>query len=502
MKTSLLTIIYSFVLLNASIQFSYANDLDLPDLGTPSDSSLSPVKEKEIRDAIVNQIYEYDLVITDPIIADYIKQLGFRLAANSENPEAPFDFFMVNQNVVNASTYPGGLIIIYSGLFLKSDTESELAGVVAHEIAHATQRHMSRFYANAKKNIIPTLLGIVGAVVASQVSDSPDAPVAVLAASSAIQQQNIINFTRAHEYEADRVGISTLKRSNFNPLGMAAFFEKLMRDKPIDERYQMPEYLRTHPLSINRVSEAKNRAHTDTPIEFKESELYPFVKERIRIFARNSNIDQTVYYRKRYDDKSMTKITNAELYGYALASYMSHDIDTAMEMLLKVKKTNRTSLIISILETKILSEIDWQKSQIKFSQLLKFYPDSPIVIEPYIHVLQKSKDINHKNHARDLARKLVNLYPDNANYYNLLAIANQNIGRSVEANEALAMKEHIIHNNYKSVRILKNILKNDLDYYQRARIESKITEYENLITDRERNYEMNQELPNSKRKGF
>ena len=499
MKTILLTITYSFVFLIANIQLSWANDVDLPDLGTPSDSTLSPVKEKEIRDSIVNQIYEYDLVMTDPIISDYIEQLGFRLAANSENPKAPFDFFMVNENVVNASTYPGGLIIIYSGLFLKSDTESELAGVVAHEIAHATQRHLSRFYANAKKNIIPTILGLVGAAVAAQASSSPDAPIAVLAASSAIQQQNLINFTRAHEYEADRVGITTLKRSNFNPLGMAGFFEKLMRDKPLDERYHMPEYLRTHPLSINRVSEAKNRAHSDTPIEFEESELYPFVKERVRLFVRNSDIDRTVYYRKLYEDDSTDKITNAELYGYALASYSVNDFDTAHKIIAKVTKTDRTSLIISILEANILSGINLKKSLEKFSQLLRFYPESPIVIEPYIRVLQKSPDSSHNYEARDLARKLVNLYPNNANYYNLLAITNQNVGKSIEANEALAMKEHIIHNNYKSVRILKNILKSDLDYYQRARIESKITEYENLITDRERNYEKSQELPRSKR---
>jgi len=498
-KTSLISTIYSFVLLIASIQYVHANDLDLPDLGTPSDSSLSPVKEKEIRDTIINQIYQYDLVMTDPIIADYIEQLGFRLASNSENPEAPFDFFMVNDDLVNASTYPGGLIIIYSGLFLKSDTESELAGVVAHEIAHATQRHLSRFYANSKKNILPTIIGLVGAAVAAQASDSPDAPVAVLAASSAIAQQNLINFTRAHEYEADRVGINTLKKSNFNPLGMAGFFEKLMREKPIDERYQLPEYLRTHPLSINRVSEAKNRAQSDEPIEFEESELYPFVKERIRLFAKNSKLDKATYYRKKYQDKSVKKITNAEMYGYALALFMAHEYESALKILSQVQKTYRTSLIISILEANILSGLNWNKSYERFSQLLRFYPESPIVIEPFIHMLQKSNNIKYKTQARDLARSLINLHPDNANYYGLLAIANQNIGKSIEANEALAMKQHIIHNNYKAVRILKNILKSDLDYYQRARIESKITEYENLITDRERNFEESQELPKSRR---
>ena len=83
---------------------SYAGDYNLPDLGTPSDSVLSPIKEKEIRDEIINQIYAYDLVMLDPIIADYIEKLGFRLARVSSNPQAPFDFFLVNENVVNAST--------------------------------------------------------------------------------------------------------------------------------------------------------------------------------------------------------------------------------------------------------------------------------------------------------------------------------------------------------------------------------------------------------------
>ena len=499
MKTSLNSIIYSFVLLIASIEYSYANDFELPDLGTPSDSSLSPIKEKEIRDQIINEIYEYDLVMSDPIIADYINQLGFKLAANSEDPSAPFDFFMVNENVVNASTYPGGLIIIFSGLFLKTDTESELAGVVAHEIAHATQRHLSRFYANNKKNFIPTILGLVGAALASQYSNSADAPIAVIMASTALQQQSMINFTRAHEYEADRVGIKTLTKSKFNPLGMAGFFEKLMREKPIDERYHMPEYLRTHPLSINRVSEAKNRAQNLNTVDFNESEVYLFVKERIRIYTKNIEIDNVAYYRKLFNDKSIREISEAQKYGYALALYLSHENSKAYSLVKSIKKTGQTALIISILENNILSEIDWNKSKEAFGSLYKIYPESPVVIEPYIQMLQKSKNYKNNREARTLARKLVQLYPDDANYYQLLAITNQNAGKTIEANEALAMKEHIIHNNYRAVRILKNILKSELDYYQRARIEAKITEYENLITTRERNREVSLELPRNKR---
>jgi predicted Zn-dependent protease len=486
-------LILSIVLLFASIPYGSANDFNLPDLGSPSDAALSKVKEAEIRQEIVNQIYGYDLVMLDPIIFDYIEKLGFKLAAHSENPKAPFDFFIVNENVVNASTYPGGLIIIFSGLFLKSDTESELAGVVAHEIAHATQRHASRFYANAKKSTIPVFLGLIGAILASRYSSSPDAPVAIATATTALQQQSMINFTRAHEYEADRVGIETLKRANFNPLGMAAFFEKLMRENPVDERYRLPEFLRTHPLSVNRVSEAKNRAQNDNSGSFQESDLYPFVKERIRIFTKNVEIDDVGYYRKLFNDKQKNEITNAEIYGYALALNLARKSKQALEVLDTIEVSNQTALVISLLRANIWSEIDMHKGKKQFEKLYDFYPESPIVIEPYIQMLTRSKSFKNNKKARSLARRLVQLYPEKPNYYQLLAVANQNLGRSVEANEALAMKEHHINNNYRAVRILKNILKDDLDYYQRARIESKITEYENLITDRERRREILEE---------
>ena len=492
LKTKI-TRILTAVLLFISSQSSYSNDFNLPDLGSPSDVALSEIKEAEIRRDIVNQIYAFDLVMLDPIVADYIEKLGFHLAAHSENPSAPFDFFLVNENVVNASTYPGGLILIFSGLFLRTETESELAGVMAHEIAHATQRHMSRFFADSKKNTIPMILGLLGAVIASQATSSPDAPVAILSATTALQQQAQINFTRIHEYEADRVGIDTLKKSNFNPLGMSGFFEKLMRENPIDQRYRLPEYLRTHPLSVNRVSEAKNRANITEDSSFHESELYPFVKERIRILTKGIEIDNARYYRKLFKNKLASEISDAEIYGFALALHLAYENKKAQKILKRIKKTTHTSLIISVLEANILSQIDWKKGKELFHNLQKIYPESPVVLEPYIQVLTQSKQFENFKYARALARRLVLLHPEKPNYYQILAITNQNVGKDIEANEALAMKEHFVSNNYKAVRILKNVLKEELDYYQRSRIESKITEYENLITKQERNYEIGQE---------
>jgi predicted Zn-dependent protease len=429
----------------------------------------------------------------DPIIVDYIERLGYKLGLNSENPKQPFDFFLVNENVVNASTYPGGLIIIYSGLLLRTENESELAGVVAHEIAHATQRHMSRFYADVKKNTIPMLLGMLGAVAASRYSDSRDAPIAIAVGVQALQQQAMINFTREHEYEADRVGIETLKNAGYNPLGMAGFFEKLMREYPSDERYQIPEFLRTHPLSINRVTEAKNRAKVKNTDKFTESLLYDFIKERVRVLTNITDMDNTNYYSKLFQDNKKTEITDAQRYGYALTLYYSHENKKALEILKQIKFNNKSSLIISVLKANISSEIDINKGKELFEKLYTSYPESPIVIEPYIQMLAKSNQYKNKKKAKTLARSLVQSYPNKPNYYQLLAIANQNLGKSIEANEALAFKQHLINNNYKSVRILKNILKGELDYYQRARIEAKITEYENLITDKERHREIQED---------
>ena len=382
---------------------------------------------------------------------------------------------------------------------MRTETESELAGVVAHEIAHATQRHISRFYADVKKNTLPVILGMLGAIAASKYSDSQDAPAAIAVATSALQQQSMINFTRANEYEADRVGIETLKKSDFNPLGMAGFFEKLMRDNPVDARYRVPEYIRTHPLSINRVSEAKNRANVKVTDKFNESELYDFVKERIRVFTKNIEIDNVSYYRKLSENKQKPEITSAQVYGHALSLYLAQDNVKALEMIRSIKKSNKTSLMLSVLEANILSGIDSKKSQELFKNLYHFYPDSPVVIEPYIQMLAKSKNFENNKKGRILARKLIQLYPEKPNYYQLLAVANQNLGKTVEANEALAMKEHLINNNYRAVRILKNILKGNLDYYQQARIEAKITKYENLITDKERHREIQEERTGRRR---
>ena len=260
------------------------------------------------------------------------QHLGYQLAAVSDKPEQPFDFFMVPANVINASAYPGGLVVLYSGLFLETDNESEVAGVLAHEIAHVNQRHISRMMAKQQKSTVPILLGMLAAVAAAQSTNSnSDAPIAIAASMSAIQQQMAINFTRYHEYEADRVGINTLYQAGLNPEGMATFFAKLMQKNRIDPRYQLPEYLRTHPLSVNRVTEARNRLKAFAVAEVNESELYDYVKERVRVLTADEFTDLNAHYMGELSTGKGNR--NALFYGQALLSYKDNDYVKAWKLL-------------------------------------------------------------------------------------------------------------------------------------------------------------------------
>ncbi|WP_455234365.1 M48 family metallopeptidase, partial [Thiogranum longum] len=194
----------------------------LPDFGDSSGSLISPAQERELGEAFMRSVRYQAKLVSDPQINGYIRQLGDRLAANSDSPGYPFTFFVVEDGSVNAFAGPGGYIGVHTGLILAARNESELAGVLAHEIAHVTQRHLMRAYESASQLSLPTAAAMIAALVLGATTDSD----AGFAAASAIQAGNIqyhLNFTRANEKEADRIGIQTLARSEIDTFGMPSF---------------------------------------------------------------------------------------------------------------------------------------------------------------------------------------------------------------------------------------------------------------------------------------
>jgi predicted Zn-dependent protease len=236
-------------------------DVRLPDLGSSANALISPQEAQNYGASMLRQMRAMDMVLDDPLLDDYINDLGYRLAASSDKPKEHFAFFIVRDPEINAFAAPGGYIAVNSGLMTITRDESELAGVVAHEIGHITQNHLQRAFEDSKKDAPLMALVLLGAIAAGASSHSGDAPMAVLAGGQGLIAQKSINFTRKDEIEADRVGIQTLAKAGFDPNAMAGFFQRMQDAMSAGAGGQdIPALLQTHPVTTMRISDAKSRA--------------------------------------------------------------------------------------------------------------------------------------------------------------------------------------------------------------------------------------------------
>ncbi|MDB5812747.1 MAG: peptidase Ste24p [Betaproteobacteria bacterium] len=229
----------------------------LPDLGDVSQSDMPPQMERRLGESIMREIRADPSYSNDPEVTDYLNTLGYKLVAASADSRQQFNFFLIMDPQVNAFALPGGFVGINSGLMLTAQSESELAGVVSHEVAHVTQRHMARMLAQQKQSAVTSIAALALAVLAARAN--PDLGQAAMAAASASSVQSTLNYTRDHEREADRVGFQVLEKAGFDVQGMAAFFERMQRATRFYET-NAPAYLRTHPITYERIADMQNRA--------------------------------------------------------------------------------------------------------------------------------------------------------------------------------------------------------------------------------------------------
>jgi predicted Zn-dependent protease len=232
-------------------------NLELPDIGDPTGTSFTPLQEQQLGEAFYRNLHSQLEISQDSEVNDYIQNLGQRLTANSDKPEQPFHFFIVNSAQINAFAGPGGYIGVNAGLILASETESELASVMAHEIAHVTQRHLFQTFQDSSRLSLPMAAAMLAAMLVG--SQSSQAGQAALLATQAAMAQHQINFTRDNEAEADRVGMQILSKSTFDPRGMPAFFERLQQSTRFSG-HSAPEFLLTHPVTTSRISDTRGRA--------------------------------------------------------------------------------------------------------------------------------------------------------------------------------------------------------------------------------------------------
>jgi len=258
----------------------------LPDLGDISQVKLSPAQERKLGEAIVREARAQGGILNDPEVNDYLNELGNRLVSVSPDAKQDFDFFAVGDGSINAFALPGGYIGVNTGLILLAQTESELASVLAHEITHVTQRHIARQLQGQQDGLLMSLAALAVAMLAARAggASSGDAAQAAIATSQALALQSRLNYTREFEYEADRIGFQRLVAAGFDPHATATFMEKLQRSSRFLEG-SAPSYLRTHPITFERIAEAQGRAEPLPYRQVTDSIDFHMVRALLRSYA-------------------------------------------------------------------------------------------------------------------------------------------------------------------------------------------------------------------------
>ncbi|CAX60881.1 Putative peptidase [Erwinia billingiae Eb661] len=273
-KCALASLIFS--LSAASLPLKADVSDNLPDIGTTAGNTLSIGQEMQMGDFYVRQLRGSAPLINDPLLNDYINQLGQRLVAHAWSVKTPFHFFLIRNDEINAFAFFGGNVVLHSALFRYTDNESQLASVMAHEISHVTQRHLARAMEEQQRNAPLTWVGALGSILLAMAS--PQAGMAALSGTLAGAQQGVISFTQQNEQEADRIGIQVLQRSGFDPEAMPNFLQKLADQSRFSSK--PPEILLTHPLPDSRLSDARNRANQMKPVVVQSSQDYYMAKVR------------------------------------------------------------------------------------------------------------------------------------------------------------------------------------------------------------------------------
>lgn len=449
----------------------------LPDLGGTSTRVVSVEQELTFARDFERYMRANNLLVEDPLIRDYFEDMGFRLVAQSDRQGGSFHFFILRENSINAFASVAGVIGLHSGLLLLAEDENEVAGVVAHEIAHVTQDHLARGVENQQQVSLPAMIATLGLAIAASAAGSPDAGQALIMGGMGLSQQMMINHTRQAEIEADRIGISLLGRAGFDPDGMTRFFERMnIRSRAMGQG--PPEYLRTHPLSINRVAEARSRAEdvANPRARLAPSEEFHFVQSRLRVLMSN-RMDHTIrWFEARLENGSRPPL--AMHYGIALALSREARMDDAMEHLEILLDRAPERQIVRLLQAELLLAAgQTERSLDVLEALYHQFPGSRKVTSQYAETLMHGDRSAHAAQASAILRPYLRRHPTDLRMTQLYAQAADRSGDVIRAAEAVADSYYLRGGVKEAIEQLERVReRDDLDYYERARIAARLRE--------------------------
>ncbi|WED21144.1 M48 family metallopeptidase [Vibrio sp. JC009] len=401
---------------------SLANNLELPDIGTAAAGTLTIDQELIYGDAYMRMIRSGQPVINDPVLNQYISNLGHKLVANASDVKTPFHFFMIRNRAINAYAFFGGYVALHSGLFLHAKSESELASVMAHEIAHVTQRHLARSMEEQARRSPATIAALAGSLLLAIAA--PEAGIAAITATTAGQMQSSINYTRSNEKEADRFGISTLAKAGFDVNAMPAFFSRLADEY----RYAStpPPMLLTHPLPEDRITDSRARAQSYPPMRVQPSLEYHLAKSRV--VARYANIKPEAAHDwfDRKLKKASEELKVAYEYGKALVYLDNKQLDLAEPILKKLLKQDAVNeFYLDALSDFYIYKKSPETSVNMLKKALTLKPNNPVLM---LNLANAEQEAGNNQAAITLLQKYTHDNPSDTNGWQLLAKANNSLG--------------------------------------------------------------------------
>lgn len=387
----------------------------LPDLGG-GDLVLSPQLERRIGAEVVREIKFRDpAYLDDPETEDYLKGLGQRLALGNPAARQDFDFFVLRDHTINAFALPGGFIGVHTGLIMTAETESELASVLAHEMGHVTQRHIARQLTQQQQMQAPMMVGLLAAILLGR--SRPDLALGAAAAAQGGAIQTQLAYSRDFEREADRIGLQTLENSGFDVRAMPVFFERMQRAMRVSEDGTMPGYLRTHPVTTERIADVQNKAAAMAYRQHQDTPEFQLVRSKLRADmgdARDAVATfQSALREHRYASEAAAR------YGLTSALLRANRLPEAERELAKLQSVGLASPMIDLLSARVKqAEGDAAGAERIYTEALKRYPSSRALAYAHIAALQ---DAGNNDAALSAVSDSLKLYPKDARLYGMQA---------------------------------------------------------------------------------
>ena len=450
----------------------------LPNLGEAAQAELSPAMERRIGESVMLEIRRDPAWLDDPEVTGYLNRLGNKLAGQSEESRQEFEFFALRDSTLNAFAMPGGYIGVHSGLILAAASESELASVLAHEISHVTQHHMARLLNKSGQGQVASLVGLAVAILAAR--SSPDLAMGAVMAGQGAAIQNQLNYSRDFEREADRVGLGLLERSGFDIRGMSGFFDRLMKFGRLYEN-NAPGYLRTHPLTTERLADMGNRIQGRPYKQVPDSLEFQLVRAKLRV-QEGSSRDAVTEFESRLKDRSFAGSEAAMRYGLAQARLRDGNPAAAEKEVVELRRLKVQSPMIETLAAQLRLK---QGDAVTAVKLLRAaqprYPQERAIAYDLVEALQEAR---LPQEALKATEDDLQNYPSDARMHALQAKTYAMLGKRLQQHRAQAeayLLQGLVPAAVEQMELAQK--SGDGNFYEQSQVDSRLREIKKRMAD-------------------